>query len=126
MKSLNYFFPTMQASHVTLCQDVVSAPISVVEGQGGLPNSADSSEVQYKVLAGMQIQINAEYDSRVYSKLLRMHGNTGNLGMEDSCHHYSIKSGKAIKLVRVGQDDVLDRFTYISFTPEGSSTIEFG
>ena len=55
-----------------------------------------------------------------------MHGNTGNLGMEDSCYHHSIRLGKMIKLVRVGHDETLGGFTYISLTPEGSPTIEFG
>ena len=126
MKSLNYFFPTMHASVITLCHDVVSAPAPGADSQDKSPNPTGLSTVQYKVLAGMQIQVNADYNATPYPKLLRMHGDTGNLGMEASCYRYPMKAGKMIKLVRVGRDETLGRFTYISLTPEGSPAIEFG
>ena len=63
MRSLDYFFPSMQASAITFCQDIAAAPLPDSEDQAGAPNPTDPAGAQYKLLAGMQIQVNAEYRS---------------------------------------------------------------
>ena len=104
-----------------MCRDIVTTPSSA--GQTG---SLDPQNVDYEVLSGLKLEVLSHHRSMPRPKQLRMHGNTGKYGVEDSCEEFSIRIGKKIQVVRVGYDETLGGFTYISFAPESSSTIEFG
>ena len=110
----------MQPSKITICRDKVTAP------PVGQPESLDSRNISYKVMSGIQFEVTSNHYSIKIPKQLRMHGNTGQHGVEDSCEEFPIQFGKMIQVVRVGYDKTLGGFTYISFAPKNSPTIEFG
>ena len=84
LKQLNYFFPNMQPSKITICRDKVTAP------PVSQPGSLDSSNIRYKVMSGIQFEVTANHKTIMRPKQLRMHGNTGQYGVEDSCEEFPI------------------------------------
>ena len=55
-----------------------------------------------------------------------MHGNTGSLGIEESCEEHSLKSGQQLQILRVGKEKDGQGFSFIQMTFDGAPNIEFG